>query len=227
MKRLLIFLFVIIELVSYGQAIIGMGSTYSLFPAAAGNSTVGVSFGDTITIYAAVVNTGNATFNGLITVSAKRDTTAGVSCGSNSFSLTLIPGGSFTTSISFTTTSGPNAFKSGGNGNTIVVWPLIITGSGVNGDSVRPIIYINDPNSVYEFEKTLFHIYPNPVLKDLTIKTPNLATYHRIVIYDVFARKVKEIAFKESIDVSELHAGSYWMIIESQTKSYRIPFIKQ
>jgi hypothetical protein len=43
----------------------------------------------------------------------------------------------------------------------------------------------------------------------------------------VFARKVKEIAFKESIDVSELHAGSYWMIIESETKSYRIPFIKQ
>jgi hypothetical protein len=108
-------------------------------------------------------------------------------------------GGSDTVLVSFTThTSGPNAFKSGGNGNTIVVWPLIIApGTGVTiGDSVRPIIYISGPNSVYEFEKTLFHIYPNPVLKDLTIKTPNVATYHRIVIYDVFARKVKEISIQ-------------------------------
>ena len=45
---------------------------------------------------------------------------------------------------SVTPTPGPNAFKSGGNGNTIVVWPMIATGVGIDGDSVRPVIWVND-----------------------------------------------------------------------------------
>jgi hypothetical protein len=144
------------------------------------------------------------------------------------FLASLAANDSSETVLTFTPTPGPNAFKSGGNGNTIVVWPFIAPGTTTTiGDSVRPIIYISDANSVYEFEKTLFNIYPNPVSKDLIIKTSHAATYNRIVIYDVFARKVKELSFKETVDVSELQSGSYWMIIESETKSYRIPFIKE
>lgn len=227
MKRILILLFLLSELVSYGQAIIGMSSTFSLSPAAAGNSTVGVNFGDTVTLTAVVVNTGNTTFYGLINVSAKRDTTSGVTCGTNSYSLSLIPGGSFTTAISFTPNPGPSAFKSGGNGNTIVVWPIIVSGVGVNGDSIRPVIWVNDVNSVFESEKHQFKIYPNPVIQYLTIKPKDNDIYKNIIIYDVFARKVKELPFKETIDVAELNSGLYWMIIESEKKSYRIPFIKK
>lgn len=226
-QRFLILLFVLTELVSYGQAKIGMSSTFSFSPAAAGNPTVGVNFGDSITLTVIVVNSGNATFNGAINVSAKRDTTAGVSCGSSSFSMSLVPGGSYTTTISFSVTPGPNAFKSGGNGNTIVVWPIITNGTGVNGDSVRPVIWVNDASSVFEFEKTQFKLYPNPVIHDLTIIPLSGVNYKNIIIYDIFARKVKELSFKETINVSELNAGSYWMIINSEDKSYRINFIKQ
>jgi hypothetical protein len=51
--------------------------------------------------------------------------------------------------------------------------------------------------------------------------------YKNIIIYDVFGRKVTELAFNETIDVSELKAGTYWMIIHAENKSYRTNFIKE
>lgn len=230
MKHLaFLFLITIAGLVCKGQAILSMSPVYSFTPANASTPASSVTFSSSVSLKVYIKNKGNSTFSGSIGIAAYRDTTAGVFCDSlNVFLPSLAANDSSETVLTFTPTPGPNAFKSGGNGNTIVVWPFIAPGTTTTiGDSVRPIIYISDANSVYEFEKTLFNIYPNPVSKDLTIKTSNSTNYHRIAIYDVFARKVKEIAFKESVDVSELQTGSYWMIIESETKSYRIPFIKE
>lgn len=230
MKHLaFLFLITIAGLVCKGQAIISMSPVYSFTPANANTPASSVTYSSSVSLKVYIKNKGNTAYSGSIGIASYRDTTAGVFCDSlNVFLPNLQPNDSSETVLTFTPSPGPNAFKSGGNGNTIVVWPFIEPGTTTSiGDSVRPIIYISDANSIFEFEKTLFHIYPNPVLKDLTIKTSNVATYHRIVIYDVFARKVKELTFKESVDVSELHSGSYWMIIEAETKSYRIPFIKE
>jgi hypothetical protein len=229
MKRLLIFLFVLTELVSYGQAQISMSSIFSFTPAAAGSPSVGVQFGDTVTLTVYVKNTGNAVFSGSMSVVAKRDTTNGISCDSSGiFSPTLSPNDSIPVTLSFVPSSGLFAFKSGGNGNTIVVWPYIISGFTEVGDSVRPVVWISNINSVFELEKSQFQAYPNPVLHDITIKPlRNDHSYKNIVIYDLFARRIKETAFKEVIDVSDLVPGSYWMIIQSDEKSYRINFIKE
>ena len=228
MKRLLILLFILAELASYGQAKIGMMSILSFTPASAITPSSTVTYSTGVSFRAYVKNFGNALFTGSVTVQAKRDTTAFVS-GLDSITIgaTLQPGDSVSVVLSFTPNPGPLGFKSGGNGNTIVVWPIIIDGSGIDGDSVRPVIWVNDVNSVFEFENNEFKLYPNPVIHDLTIKAQNYNQYKNIIIYDVFARKVKELSFKETIDVSELNAGSYWMIINSEDKSYRINFIKE
>jgi len=228
MKRILILFFVLTELASYGQAKIGMMSILSFTPASATTPSSTVTFTTPVNFSAYVKNFGNTAFSGSVTIQAKRDTTLfGPILDSITIGATLQPNDSVPVVLSFTPNPGPAAFKSGGNGNTIVVWPIIISGSGVNGDSVRSVVWVNDLSSVFEFEKNQFNLYPNPVIQDLTIKAQSGIRYKNIVIYDMFARKVKELSFKETIDVSELHPGSYWMIINSEDKSYRINFIKE
>ncbi len=228
MKRLLILLFILAELVSYGQAKIGMMSILSFTPASATTPTSTVTYSTGVSFSAYVKNFGNAAFTGSVTVQAKRDTALFVPVlDSITIGATLQPGDSVPVVISFTPNPGSAGFKSGGNGNTIVVWPIIIDGSGIDGDSVRPVIWVNDLSSVFEFEKNQFKLFPNPVLNELTLKSNSNNNFKKIIIYDVFARKVKELSFKETIDVSELTSGSYWMIINSEDKSYRINFIKE
>ena len=229
MKRLLILLIVLTELTSYGQAKIDMSPVFSFTPANATSPASTVSYTTQVNFSAYIKNTGNTAFSGSVLVTAVRDTTGGIGLDSITVFASLQPNGldSVPVVITFTPTAGPTAFKSGGNGNTIVVWPIITNGSGINGDSVRPVVWINDVASVFEFEKNQFKIYPNPVIHDLTIKALIGNNYKNIIIYDVFARKVKELSFKETINVSELNAGSYWMIINSEDKSYRVNFIKE
>lgn len=227
MKRILILIFVLSELVIYGQAKIGMSPVFSFTPVSAGTPSSTVNFGDTVSLKVFIKNSGNATFNGNIKLNAFRDTTGGVLCDSIDIVLNLLPNDSISYVLTFTPNPGPNAFKSGGNGNTIVVWPFIIFGSGIEGDSVRPIIWVNDINSIFEFGKNQFSLYPNPVINVLNIKPQNGIIYKKISIYDVFARKVKEISYREDIDISDFSSGSYWMIISSEDKIYRINFIKE
>lgn len=228
MKRLLILLFVLTELISYGQAIIGMSPVFSFTPASAITPSSTVTYTTSVSFKVYIKNTGNVGFNGWINLSSIRDTTNGVLCDSIFVSVNIAPGDSTPAVLTFTPSPGGNAFKTGGNGNTIVVWPIAAFGVPlIYGDSVRPVIWVNDVNSVYEFEKNQFRLYPNPVEHELTIKSQSTTTYKKIIIYDVFARKIKEMLFKETIDVSELTSGSYWMIINSENKAYRIPFIKE
>lgn len=229
MKRFLIFLFFLTTLVTNGQvsAKIGMGTVLSFTPASVTSPSSTATYSTPINFTAYVKNVGNAVFNGSITVQAKRDTIAGVLLDSVSFSGVLQPNDSTPVVLSFIPSSGSTGFKSGGNGNTIVVWPMIVSGIGELGDSARPTIWVNGTTSIYEFESTTFKLSPNPVISELTIKSKDNSNYQNISIYDVFARKVKELQFKEMIDVSELNSGLYWMIIESEKKSYRVAFIKQ
>jgi len=227
MKRILIILFVLDGLMSYGQAKLDVFSSFSLTPVGANSPSSPVTYSTTVSLYVNIRNSGNTSFNGTFQVITKRDTLNGIILDTVSITQTIIAGGGTSTIITFTPSPGSNAFKSAGNGNTIVVWPLIVSGGGTNGDSLREVIWVNDNTSVFEFEKNQFKIYPNPVINNLTIKPINNINYKKLIVYDLFARKVKETAFKQDVDVSDLIPGSYWMIIYSEDKSYRVSFIKE
>ena len=228
-KRVLVLLFIIVNIISYGQATISMSSVFSFTPTSAGTPSSTVNYGDTVHLGVYVKNSGNANFIGLITVYSKRDTVGGIFCDTSSVVNSILANDSVFLDLTIIPTSGLGAFRSAGNGNTIVVWPFVkyTNTSIIYGDSVRPVLWINNVNSVREFENNLFKLYPNPVAHELTIKPQSAVNYRKIIIYDVFARKVKELSFKETIDVSDLNCGSYWMMIYSDEKSYRINFIKE
>lgn len=220
MKHLLLFVFVLAMFICNGQAKIEMSPFISISP----NDTA--TYNSSVSLNVFVKNTGNLSYSGIITIYAKRDTVAGVFCDSTSLTtlMPFQPGDSLQASLTFSPTAGPNAFKVAGNGNTIVVWPI---SNSLIGDSLRTILWISDANGIKEFESDQFKLFPNPVFDTLTIKPFINAEYKKIIIYDVFARKVKEMQYSENIDLSELKSGTYWMIINSLNKSYRVPFIKE
>jgi hypothetical protein len=227
MKKFILLLLVSIQLASYGQAKISMSPFFSITPFGATSPSSTVNYSTTVTFFGHIVNTGNAQFTGSVAIQAMRDTTSGVFLDSTGVFANLLPSDSVAVSISFIPSPGNNAFKSGGNGNTIVVWPKVTIGTAIIGDSVRPVIYVNATSSIFEFEKNSINLYPNPVLNSLNITSENSERYKIISIYDVFARKIKELSYQEKIDVSDLISGNYWMIISSEKKSYRVSFVKE
>ena len=221
MKHLLIALFILSQFNGKSQAKITMASSYFISP----NDTI--MYGDTVSLIVYVKNTGNASFSGQISVQGKRDTTLGGSCGSSTLTNSaLLPNDSMQTSLVFTPSFADN-FKVNGNVNTIVVWPYIAAGSGVIGDSLRVILWISNPNSVPENKRNAIRIFPNPVSDLMYIKSLTPSNFKLITIYDVFAKKVKELEFNDTINLSDLSSGSYWIILRSSNELYRIPFIKE
>ena len=56
MKRFLILLFVLAQLISYSQAKIGMSPVFSFTPASAGSPASSVNFGDTVSLKVYIKN---------------------------------------------------------------------------------------------------------------------------------------------------------------------------
>jgi hypothetical protein len=220
MKRFLTLFLVLVHIICFGQSRIEMLQSYFIAP----NDTV--NYGDSVTLHVAFKNTGSVPYTGILTIQAKRDTTSGVSCGTVSYTLAnFMPSDTTNAALSFTPTPGINAFKSGGNGNTIVVWPIV--SNGLVGDSVRPVIWVHNSTGIREYETDKFKIYPNPVSQYMHINALQKANAKHLIVYDIFGRKVKELKYEDRVDLSDLSKGNYWLIIYADDKSHRIPFIKE
>lgn len=227
MKNLLILLCIVISMTNSvkAQAKLGLDTTYSFSP----NDTVLMN--SQVTLNIIVKNKGNATFTGTFSVNAKLDTLNGVFCGSTTYGpVTILPNGSVPASVNFTpTTSSPSSltpigFKVAGNGNTIVVWPI----SNVQiTDSLRSFLYINGTVGLKEFQKSILAIYPNPTSSNISILQAPNNVFKQIEIYDMFGRKIKDLSFAQTIDVSELSNGCYMLHIIADDKVYRTLFVKE
>lgn len=226
MTRLYILLFVIASLIGKGQAKLEMSPIHSFSPANANTPASSVTYSSTVNLTVYVKNTGNAAFSGSFAVMARRDTIGGVFLDSLHMSSLLFQvGDSIQVPLSFSPTSGAGAFKVAGNGNTIVVWP--IASNAIIGDSLRSTVWVNNDAGIKEIEKGNFNVYPNPIINELHIKPYDKQNYKTIIVYDVFARKIKEMNYQEIIDLSQLTPGNYWIVISTDSKSYRIPIIKE
>ncbi len=226
MKHVLLAILIFAGMFGFSQAKLSMSKVYSITPTGAGSPSVGVSYGDTVNIFVSVKNTGNQPFSGNIVVEAKRDTVAGVSCGSSTLSVTsLAAGDSISSVVTFTPNPGINAFKVNGNGNTIVVWPFAI--NALAGDSIRPIIWISTLTGINEVAAENFKLFPNPASNTINVIANKKERYHTVMIFDMLARKQKDISYQQTIDISELSQGCYWMFIVSEERTYKMRFVKQ
>ncbi len=223
MKYIFISLFILANIVCSAQAKLGMGKSYIFSP----NDTVASI--TTVSITTHIYNKGNAVFTGTFAIIIKLDTLSAlvpVSTNLNSLSTaTINPGDSIFVVNSFTPTAGTNGWRTSGNGNTIVVWPI---SSGIQTvDSLRSQLVILDPVGIYEEGTSSFMFYPNPATSQIYIKQPNGIRFKDIIIYDVLSQEVKKSIYSECIDIKELQSGSYWILISSDAKIYRQKLIKE
>ena len=222
MKHIFLGLFVLMTIISSSQVKLGMDKIYTYTP----NDTV--PSGTAVSLKTVIHNKGNTAFTGTISVIAKIDS-AGLGTliylTSNILSVTLNPNDSTSAILSFTATAGQNGFKSSGNGNLIVVWPISKDIQTV--DSLSTILVIDNPAGIIEYNSSSFSLYPNPANDKIYINQLNGIRCKQIIIYDVLAREIKQEAYSEIIDIKDLQTGIYWILISNGEKSYRQKFIKQ
>lgn len=87
---------------------------------------------------------------------------------------------------------------------------------------------LTDPAlSTLEYKELLFHIFPNPVEDHLTIKTP--FNIEEISIYNLLGQRVKNISAnsKNSIDMSHLKSGIYFVEVKSDNNTSTKRIIKK
>ena len=222
MKHLFLGLFVLMTIISSSQVKLGMHKNYTFAP----NDTV--PSGTAIKLHTYIQNKGNISFTGTIKFIAIVDSLGKIiplTSNSNSITVTLNPGDTTSTILTFTATLGLNGFKSIGNGNVIVVWP--VSNDIQTVDSLYTNLVINDHIGIIEYNPSFFAIYPNPANDKIYIKQLNGIKFKQIIIYDMLSREIKQEAFSEMIDIKDLRNGIYWILISNEEKSYRQKFIKQ
>lgn len=217
MKTIYAFLFSFGFLVSFSQTSIGMSKVYFITPATATNSNVGTYYDSTITVTCYIKNKGTATFNGNINIYKRVDTLNAPGTAVKIDSLvgaTIAPNDSI--QYVFADSITPQTYKVAGNGNTIVVWPLII---GNTADTLVTMpVYIHNINGIEELTIKKLLIYPNPTSQKLFIMPESGVLYDKWIIYDIQMKRIKEASFKEEIDISALPQGTYWINVTTKNK---------
>jgi len=209
MKTLIYILTLFISIPVFAQSQLGMHANHVIKPSAATSATIGgVPYSSTISVTCYVQNKGNAIFNGSFTVlRAVRSgslQTAAVAVASVTTSLNP----NDTTHVTFIDSITPTAYKSNGNGNTIVVWP--VSSTALTADSLSTMkVYVNNPTGIQELDKQKLLIYPNPVGQELFIKPEPSADYKEIIIYDLQMKALMQQPYTESVDIRGLPSGSY------------------
>lgn len=223
--RYLLILLSCLSVYSYAQPKLGMSPSYTVTPSAAINSTLGIAPNTTFYVQSWVKNKGNAVFTGNINVYLALDTASTLTMldTSTTNGVVLAPGDS----LAVTDSAGADpvkGFKSGGNGNTIVVWP--ISTSAQTLDSLNAHIYLSPFDGIEDIGLQPLEVYPNPAGSRLYIKTPENVMLKTVAVYDIYMRKVMECDFTGVADLSSLKAGTYWIKAVAGSKAYATLIIK-
>lgn len=225
MKYLLIFLSCL-SIYSYAQPKLGMSPIYTVTPTSAINATVGVAPNTNFYIQGWVKNKGNVIFSGDIKVLLALDTIPGPPVPLDTatyINVLLAPGDSLAVADS-ASTSPAQGFKSGGNGNTIVVWPISTSAQTI--DSLRTVVYVSPFAGIEELGIQPLDVYPNPAGSRLYIKAPENVALKTIAVHDIYMRKVMECDYTGLVDLSPLRAGTYWIRAVANNRAYAVLIIK-
>jgi hypothetical protein len=194
-----------------------------------------LSCSDTFNIKHAVAIFNNVVFNSgsLLNI----DTTGGI-CGHNNVSIKS--GAKFYLRGIFQVDT---LFVPGGKvymyspGSVTLTCSGIISNGGsmtISGASLVVGPWFNCRNPEYQFtgieelsDKTEIKLFPNPASQKLNILTENGSENSEIIVINCLCEEILKIPFTNSVDVSKLSAGFYYLRIASQNKEiYYAKFIK-
>ncbi len=227
MKNVLIIIFCLGSLISISQPQFGMSKVYTLTPTSATTPSVGIAYGNTITLTCFIKNHSSSPFTGLINIYKRIDTagTSGIASVYDSIpAVNFLPNDSI--QITITDSIKPSAYRQDGNGNTIVVWPYV--SGALPEDTLYTVpVYVPGIAGMEELTINYLSIFPNPASNKLIIKTEQGVVYERIRIYDMQSKQVLDGKFKEETDIHELPPGVYWIDVTGKNnKRYGARFIK-
>lgn len=106
-----------------------------------------------------------------------------------------------------------NAYKVGGNGTTVIVWPIVgpVTNTTSTTDSARTVIYIPGPAStgIHEFEKTPL-LLKNP-LDENTILDYDQDMYSRVELVGMDGKVMEQAVKDRMLMVTSCPKGIYFL----------------
>ncbi len=164
-----------------------------------------VTNGTSVSIFGQVINNGSTSITDYLHLNYAIDTSITASPkyywrSTVSYSVTNFAPGTTHTFVVTDVASTANFYKVGGNGTTVIVWPIIgpVTNTASTADSARSVIYIPDPAStgIPEFEKTPV-LLKNP-LDENTVLEYDQAMYQRVELVSMDG-KLMEGAIKDRV----------------------------
>lgn len=164
-----------------------------------------VANGTSVSIYGKVINNGSTAITNYLHLNYAIDTSTTATPkyywrSTVTYSVTnFVPGATHTFVVS-DVASTANLYKVGGNGTTVIVWPIVgaVTNTASTTDSAKDVIYIPDPASIgiQEFEQTPV-LLKNP-LDENTLLDYDQAVYSRVELVSIDG-KVMEQAVKDRV----------------------------
>ena len=86
--------------------------------------------------------------------------------------------------------------------------------------SLRVMILINVNERIEELSNNSFSFYPNPVYDILYIDSKNNSNNCKLSIYTLNGEKVLETEIRDTIDISQLSSGIYYVVVND--KRYKL-----
>lgn len=164
-----------------------------------------VTNGTSVSIFGKVINNGSTSITDYLHLNYAIDTSTSPTPkyywrSTVTYSVTNFAPGATHTFVVTDIASSANAYKVGGNGTTVIVWPIAgaVTNSASTTDSARSVIYIPDPSStgIHEFEKIPV-LLKNP-LEENTLLEYDQELYSRVELVSMDG-KVMEQAIKDRV----------------------------
>ena len=82
-------------------------------------------------------------------------------------------------------------------------------------------------HSTYQEREIYLRIYPNPSLGEFYINKPVSVEIESIKIYSVLGKLIKKQSFSDTIDISELTSGLYYIYFETNYGKIHKTLLKQ
>lgn len=185
-----------------------------------------VSDGTSVSIYGMVKNTGSVTITDYLHLNLAIDTSSTATPkyywrSTVTYSVTNFAPGATHTFVVTDVASAANNYKVGGNGTTVIVWPIAgaVTNSVTTHDTARTIIFIAVPdiNGIEEFE-ALPILLKNPVSENVILNY-NESVYERVELIDMQGKCVENAIRENILQVTDCSKGLYFLRFYNRNKT--------